>query len=424
MLDILIKNATYFDEDFQLTTGDIAIKDGYFVTYDGQEAAQSVVASDKTWLPGLVDNHIHISQQFLQGQLLFQRPIVWQRINVPFEAALDEALVQLSTKAAVATMIKNGTTSFVDSGCPKALAMVEVLDELKIRGHIGYQTADLIPFETLKTTPKAAFDRNLELIKVLKDNPLIAPILGITTLPATTPALQENVLLYGKEQQVMTSCHMNEYESEILTTIVETGLRPYEYLEKIGAMHAKFLGPHSLFLSENEKTIIQENQSQVVHCPFSNSAKGIPETDALLARQIRTYLGTDGAGHGGLDMFREMRLFSAKMQLHAKAKGDYALVNTRDILKMATTSVEPLLGKIKVGYKADLISLDTNNLDYLSGKVDENTLIEIAKGGHVNDSIINGDCVMRDRELLTIDEDRLKADLQAYQKQVKTAVTV
>lgn len=415
MLDIRLKNVHYFDSEFELQQGDLAIQDGFFVADEGQPAQQTV-HSDKVWLPGLVDNHIHISQQLLQGQLLFEKPIVWQRINVPFEAALDEATLQLSAKTAAAMMIKNGVTSFVDAGCPKANAIVETLQAIKIRGHIGYQTADLIPFELLKTTPKAAFERNLELIDLLKDDLLLNPVLGITTLPATTRALQENVLVYGQEQHLLTSCHMNEYESEILDTIVKEGLRPYEYLAKIGALHRRFIGPHSLFLSEREKDLIQINDSQIVHCPFSNSAKGIPETESLLNHQIRTYLGTDGAGHGGLDMFREIRLFSALMQLAAKAKGDYALVDATAILKMATHSVDTKLGAIKTGFKADMISIDVDQLDYFSGNINRNTLVEVTKGSHVNDTMVNGTFLMRDKTLLTIDEEKLTSDLKTYQK--------
>ncbi|MDM8213919.1 amidohydrolase family protein [Enterococcus hirae] len=416
MLDILLKNAHYLDENFELQQNDLAIKDGRFVPFTGQ-SAKTTICSDKVWLPGLVDNHIHISQQFLQGKLLFEKPIVWQRINVPFEASLTKDLVKLSAKTAAAVMIKNGTTSFIDSGCPLAIEMIDTLSAIKMRGAIGYQTTDLIPFDTLRTTPEEAFARNLELIDALKENELLSPILGITTLPAATKELQESVLVYGKEQHLLTSCHMNEYESEILNVIEKENLRPYEYLEKLGALHDKFIGPHSLFLSENEKQLIQDNDTKVVHCPYSNSAKGIPETDALLYRHIGTYLGTDGAGHGGLDIFREMRLFSALMQLYSKSKGDYALVNAKEILSMATHSVDPDLGAIKVGKKADLISLDTSNLDYLSGGINANTMVEIAKGSHVNDSIIGGHFVMKDRELLTIDETQLKAQLKEYKSE-------
>lgn len=416
MLDILLKNAHYLDENFELQQNDLAIKDGRFVPFTGQ-SAKITICSDKVWLPGLVDNHIHISQQFLQGKLLFEKPIVWQRINVPFEASLTKDLVKLSAKTAAAVMIKNGTTSFIDSGCPLAIEMIDTLSAIKMRGAIGYQTTDLIPFDTLRTTPEEAFARNLELIDALKENELLSPILGITTLPAATKELQESVLVYGKEQHLLTSCHMNEYESEILNVIEKENLRPYEYLEKLGALHDKFIGPHSLFLSENEKQLIQDNDTKVVHCPYSNSAKGIPETDALLYRHIGTYLGTDGAGHGGLDIFREMRLFSALMQLYSKSKGDYALVNAKEILSMATHSVDPDLGAIKVGKKADLISLDTSNLDYLSGGINANTMVEIAKGSHVNDSIIGGHFVMKDRELLTIDETQLKAQLKEYKSE-------
>ncbi|WP_367569443.1 amidohydrolase family protein [Lacrimispora sp.] len=407
MIDLLIKDAKYLDEKFNVQRGDIAIHKGYYVEYGGEEA-KCTVTSDRLWMPGLSDNHIHISQQFLQGKLLFEKPIVWKRINVPFEASLDEEMVKLSTLAAAANMIKNGVTSFVDSGCPKAISMAEVLTEVKVRGSIGYQTTDMTPFETLRTNVKEAVERNDELAESLKGNELINPIFGVTNLVASTRELQEAVLLEGKKRGFITSCHMNEYESEILTVIEKEGVRPFEYLDSMGALHDKFVGAHGLFLSENEKNLIKSYNSKIVHCPYSNSAKGIPETDSLLSRNISVFLGTDGAGHGGLDLFAEVRLFSAMVQLLAKAKGDYALVNSEDILRMAVGTVDEKLGKIKVGYKADLISLDVDDLRYLSGDICKNTIVEVTNGSMVKDSIINGEFVMKDRELLTIDEERLK----------------
>ena len=415
MIDILIKNAKYFDEDFNLVEGNIAIKNGYFVKYNNEEAKETIV-SNNVWMPGLVDNHIHISQQFLQGRLLFEKPIVWKRINVPYEASLEKDMVKLSSLTASATMIKNGTTSFTDSGCPKAIDMVDVLRDIKIRGNIGYQTTDRTPFEKLKTNVAEAVERNNILDEKLKDDDLIKPVFGITNIVATSRELQEAVLLEGKRRNIITSCHMNEYESEILTVIENEGVRPFEYLEKIGALHEKFIGAHGIFLSEKEKNTIEENKCEIVHCPYSNSAKGIPETDTLINRNIKVHLGTDGAGHGGLDIFAEIRLFSAYIQLISKAKGDYALLNSKDILKIATSSIDKKLGKIKAGYKADLISLNIEDLNFLSGDINANTIVEIAKGTFVENSIINGNTVMKNRELITIDEEKLKYELRNIKK--------
>lgn len=412
MIDLLIKDARYLDERFNVQKGVIAIHKGHYVEYHGEEA-KCTVTSDKLWMPGLADNHVHISQQFLQGKLLFEKPIVWKRINVPFEASLNEEMVKLSVLAASANMIKNGVTSFIDSGCPKAISMIEVLNEVKIRGSIGYQTTDMTPYDTLRTNVKEAVARNEELAENLKGNELIKPVFGITNLVASTRELQEAVLLEGKKRGFITSCHMNEYESEILAVIEKEGVRPFEYLDNMDALHDKFIGAHGLFLSEKEKDLIKNHKLKIVHCPYSNSAKGIPETDSLLSRNISVFLGTDGAGHGGLDLFAEVRLFSAMVQLLSKAKGDYALVDSEDILRMATGTADEKLGKIKPGYKADLISLDVENLRYLSGDISKNTIIEVTNGSMVNDSIINGEFVMKDRELLTIDEERLKDTLHS-----------
>ena len=76
-----------------------------------------------------------------------------------------------------------------------------------------------------------------------------------------------------------------------------------------------FLGAHSLLLSENEKEILEKRGIKVCHCPFSNCGKAAPHTPELLKKGITAALGTDGAAHGGLSLFNEMKIFRSVMNL-------------------------------------------------------------------------------------------------------------
>ncbi len=63
-------------------------------------------------------------------------------------------------------------------------------------------------------------------------------------------------------------------------------------------------------LSENEMEVIKTNNSKVVHCPISNSGKGVPKTPSLLHKGIDVGLGTDGAGHSGLSLIDQMKVLN------------------------------------------------------------------------------------------------------------------
>lgn len=137
--DILIKNARVLMPDMSVAENrTIAIKDSRIIGIaegDGDYEAGTVIDdSGLLWMPGLTDGHLHTSQQFLKGSLLDEKPVIWKRINVPFEASLTEETMALSARLAAAEMIKNGTTSFVDAGGPHIEAAAEEYIKAGIRG--------------------------------------------------------------------------------------------------------------------------------------------------------------------------------------------------------------------------------------------------------------------------------------------------
>ena len=133
--DILIKNASVLMPDMSIAKNqtiaiygsrilEIADTDNSDQTISGQ--AETVIDDPHLlWMPGLTDGHLHTSQQFLRGSLLDEKPVIWKRINVPFEASLTEETMALSARLSGAEMIKSGTTSFVDAGGPHIEAAAE-----------------------------------------------------------------------------------------------------------------------------------------------------------------------------------------------------------------------------------------------------------------------------------------------------------
>ena len=108
---------------------------------------------------------------------------------------------------------------------------------------------------------------------------------------------------------------MNEYPNEINFFLQRFGMRPIEYLEKLGVLDERFLAAHCILLSENEKDLLKKYNVKTCHCPFSNCGKGIPDTPALFQRGITVGLGTDGAAHGGLRLWNEMKIFRSVMNV-------------------------------------------------------------------------------------------------------------
>ena len=429
--DILIKNASVLMPDMSIAKNQtIAISGSRILEIaDTDNSDQTISCQAETviddphllWMPGLTDGHLHTSQQFLRGSLLDEKPVIWKRINVPFEASLTEETMALSARLSGAEMIKCGTTSFVDAGGPHIEAAAEEYLKMGMRGALTWQTTDgaNVP-DGLRIDTREALPR---LEKFHREyHGLLKVYYSVTSLMACTEDLFYTIFLAAKEQNVTAECHMNEYASEVLDFIERYGERPFLYLDRIGALSPQFVAAHCIMLSESEIQIVQDRGIKVVHCPFSNCGKGVPQTPRLLAAGIPVAFGSDGAGHGGLDLFREMRAFRCIMNVAwGITTGNPEIMPARTLLAMALEGgaqalMNSSLGSVRRGNLADLIAIDLDQPHLTPTGSIVNTLIESASGADVKHSIINGKLVMKDRKLLTIDEEKVVSEANQAMK--------
>lgn len=423
--DILIKNGRVLKPDMTIASNQfIAIRDSEIVETgsregvykEGRYRAKTVIDdSHILWMPGLTDAHVHTSQQFLKGSLLDEKPVIWKRINVPFEASLTEETMALSARLAGAEMIKNGTTSFVDAGGPHVEAAAEEYLKMGLRGALTWQTTDgaRVP-DSLRVETTEGLPRLERLYRNYHGKGgLVQVYYSVTSLTACTKELFESILLAAKEKGIAAECHMNEYTSEIMDFMERYQVRPFEYLEQIGALTERFVAAHCIMLSEEEIGIMEKHKVRAVHCPFSNCGKGVPQTPRLLGAGIPVAFGSDGAGHGGLDLFREMRTFRCVMNTtHGIATGNPQIMPAKTLLSMAVDGgakalMTENLGRIEAGCLADLIGINLDQPHLMGTGSLINSLVESVSGADVCHSVIHGKLVMKNRELLTVDEEKL-----------------
>ena len=428
--DLLLTNARYLSPDLTVVSGKaIAVKDGRVLDIVDQDTsayqAETVLSgSHLLWMPGLVDGHLHTSQQLLRGRLLDEKPVIWKRVNVPFESRLDEESSRLSACLAAMEMISCGTTGFVDAGGKYPEIYAEVYQEAGLRGRLSVMTNDN-PFcpESLRAPSVPAAVERLRAMKGALSG-LLKPIYSVTTPTAVSEELLRAVLEAAAADGVPVETHMNEYASEVTDFIERYGKRPFVWLEEEGLLQAPMTAPHCIFLSQEEIEIMARRRVRVAHCPFSNCGKGVPPTPQLLAAGVPVGLGTDGSAHGGLDLFREMRLFRGVMNVtRGVGTADSSIMPAETLLAMAARGggaalMEPGLGVIEKGAPADLIALDTGAPHLWPTQNLVHTLVESASGADVRHSIVNGRLLMRDRELLTIDRERVRREAERlFEKQ-------
>lgn len=422
--DILIQSAAYLDREIQLRTAEcLAIRDGRIVHIgpsEGWQGAETLDGSDHIWTPGLVDGHTHTSQQLLRGRLLDEKPVIWKRINVPFEAGLNEETSELSASLAALEMIRSGTTGFVDAGGKYVNSFAKIYRQAGLRGRLSCMTNDNpgMP-DALRVMPEEGLERQIALHESLGDG-LLQAVFSVTALTAASETLIKKIFTYANERSIPTEVHMNEYASEVYDFIEKYGARPLEWMEREGLLGERFTAAHCIFLSPREIEIVLRHNVHVIHCPFSNCGKGIPATPELLYRGASVGFGTDGSAHGGLDLFREMRLFRGVMNAHHGIQtADPQVMPAEALLKMATQGGASALGVdglgvVEVGAPADLIAINMDAPHLTPTWNQVHTLVESACGGDVDHMIVNGKMIMKDRVVLTLDEREILAQARKW----------
>ncbi|MEG0371445.1 MAG: amidohydrolase family protein [Clostridium sp.] len=421
--NILIKNATILNGDFEIERDKtLVINNGVIEKIlnsdEGYTSENIIDRKGFLWMPGLTDGHMHTAQQMLRGRILDELPMIWTRIMVPFESSLTREDINLSAHLSSIEMIKKGTTSFIDAGGPFIDEAAKVYIDSGLRGGVTYSTMD---DKGVPPTMRNDVDECILNLNRLYDefngagNGRIKVYYSLRSLISCSQELIEGVFNEANLRGAAIQAHMNEYPNEVNFFLEKYKLRPLEYLNSLGVLSDRFLSAHSIMLSQNEMDIIKDNKVKVVHCPFSNCGKGIPDTPALLQKGVSVGLGSDGTAHGGMDIFQEMKVFRSIMNLYYGTKSSSPnIMSAKDILSIATKGgasalmEEGSLGEIREGYKADLVALDLNESHLYPTNNIVNTIVESVSGSDVKHMIVNGKLIMKDREILTIDEEKVR----------------
>ena len=430
--DLLLMNVDFLDENWERVRGrDIVIRDGVILEIrkhgDSEtvyEANETVDGGEMLYLPGFIDSHMHTGQQLLRGRVLDAMPMIWKRIMLPFESTLNEEKMRLSAELAALDMIRSGTCGFIDAGSYFMDKAAEVYETSGLRGALSVSTMDEegLP-ASIAMTAEEAIEKTDILFERFHGKGNLKVFYSLRSLISCSEDLIERAAIRAREKGTTLQAHMNEYPGEITPFLSRFQKRPYEFLDAKGILGPWFLGAHSLLLSEEEKDLMCDRQVRICHCPFSNCGKAVPETPSLLRRQIPVGIGTDGAAHGGLSLWNEMRIFRSVMNVTCGVPlAEPAIMPAKTILDMVTKGGAACLGEetgtVAVGKRADLIGIDLDAPHLWIHGVISNTLVESVSAEDVKNVIVGGRMLMKNREILTLDEEKIRREARAFTKGV------
>ena len=411
---ILIKNAIILDPEKDINAKkDLLIKDDLIYKIDEeivQDNVDKVIdAKDKILLPGFVNTHTHLSMALFRGLADDLSLDEWLNDNIwPMEANLNEYYCYIGALLGAVELIKSGTTTFSDMYFYME-DVAKAVEESGIRAVLSYGMIDFGDEEKRK----AEIEKNMNLFKNCHNTAdgRIKVFFGPHSPYTASEELLKEVRKLADENNIKIHIHVSETQKEIDDVSAEKGLRPFEYLDSIGFLGPDVLCAHCVWLSDEEIEIIKKHDVKISHNPCSNMklASGIAPVKKLLDNDICVAIGTDGASsNNNLDIIEELKTASLLQKVSTL---DPEALNSDEALAMGTIEgakalgLDDEIGTIEVGKKADLILIDTNNANMIpdSSKLSSN-VIYAANGFNVDTTICNGQILMENRQLTTLDE--------------------
>lgn len=415
--------------------GAVAIEDGVILAVDTAaainaeyRASQTLPGERRIVIPGLINGHSHAAMTLLRGVADDLALMDWLN-NYIFPAEVefvDPEFVRIGTELACWEMIRGGTTTFVDMYYfPDTIA--EVVERCGMRALISTTVID-------QRSPDAesaadSLDKGGSYIERWKNrHPRITPIYGPHanyTLDAEQLAATRRAAL---EHDVPISIHLSESPFEVQYSQDTYGKTSIEMLDDIGFFEGPTIAAHVVWPTDTEIPILVERRVGVIHNPTSNMkiASGIAPVARMLEAGVLVGIGTDGAAsNNDLDLWEEMRLAAFLQKVDSM---DPEQLPAMTVLTMATRGgaeaigLGDSIGVLEAGKRADLIQVAFDDVHHVPTYDVVSHLVYVTDEQDVVNVIVDGQLLMHDRKILTIDTESVRREAEALAAEIRRSL--
>ena len=408
---------------------------GYVIIEDDRTAAvcsgeapagayDEVIDCDgKIVMPAFVNTHVHTSQQLGRGLGDDVNLLTWLHDRIwPYESNMTADDSYVSTLLCCAEQIKAGCTLFAEPGGQFVSGMARGVTEAGIRGKLANSIMDCgegLPKNWVRSTDEE-IARTVEDIKNFHNTAdgRVQVWFGLRTIFNNT----DELILRSKEEAdkygVGVHMHVAEVRDEVEYLKAKIGVQTVTHLNDLGVLDKNFLAVHTVWLTNDEVLMFKQHDVKVSHNPAAAMrVLGFAKVPRMLREGICVTIGTDGApSNNRMDIVDEMWLTSL---IHKGWRLEPDVVKAEEILAMATIKgaealmEEKNLGSLTEGKKADLIVINPRSAGMLPLHDTVANLVTSMHSDNVESTMCDGKWLMRERKLLTIDEDALYAEAQS-----------
>jgi len=414
-MDLLVENGAVYAGG-EVIDADVGVRDGRIAEVGDVGGADRVLdASGCLVLPGLVNAHTHASMTLLRGYADDLPLQTWLEDHIwPVEAHLTADDVRLGAELAAVEMVRSGTTAFADMYF-RMDEVADVVDRSGLRASLGY---GMITVDENDEGAREEVDRAVGFVREHdgagdgRVQTMLCPHAPYTCDDETLSEAAEA----ARDEGVVLHTHLSETAGEVEDCLGAHDRRPPEYLDSLGVFEGDAYVAHGVHLDEDDVELLAHRGVGVAHCPSANMklASGTAPVAGLLGAGVTVGIGTDGpASNNTLDMLKETR----HAALVAKNReGDASAVPARAALEAATRGGARLLdtgaGVIEEGRPADLAVVDLE-APHLAPRHDlVSHAVYAARGSDVVHTVVDGNVLMEDGVVETLDADRIVAEAE------------
>lgn len=429
-VDLIIENGTVLTMNASYDVfegGVVVIDDGIIVEVGPAEVAgkyraeKNLDVGHDIVLPGLVNAHTHASMTLFRslGEDINDRVF---KYFFPLEAEfVSPEMVRVGARLANTELVRGGVTTYADMYYFED-EVAKTVDEIGLRAILG-QT--IMNFKSPDSeTAESAIERAIEFIEKYRGHARITAAFAPHGPHTNTSEILVRVTDLAEKLDAPILMHLAETAREEQTILERSGLSPIQYLASIGALSKKLVGAHVINANEADIALLREFDVGVSHNISANikAAKGVAPVSEMLEAGVRVGLGTDGPMSGNsISTFDELGLVA---KVHKQTLQDHTAMPSIQVVELATMGgaralhMEDKIGSLEAGKLADVIVVETSSPNMIPVHDPYAILVYSAYAMNVRHTVVGGDVLMEDRELLTVDEDAIRQEARDYAKRI------
>ncbi|XP_026377293.1 uncharacterized protein LOC113271613 isoform X2 [Papaver somniferum] len=389
----------------------------------GHDDVEIINLNGKILIPGLINTHVHTSQQLGRGIADDVDLMTWLHKRIwPYESNMTEEDSYISTLLCGIELIHSGVTCFAEAGGQHVSGMARAVELLGLRACLVQSTMDSgegLPEKWGVQSTDYCIQSQKELYAKHHNTAdgRIKMWFGIRQIMNATDKLLFETRDAAKELNTGIHMHVAEiaYENEFVTKTREVDHGTVTYLEKIELLQPNLLAAHSVWVNDTEIGFLSKAGVKVSHCPAAAMRMlGFAPVKEMLDAGICVSLGTDGApSNNRMSIVDEMYLASLinkGRETYLKGTTDPTALPAETVLKMATINGaksvlwDNEIGSLEVSKKADMVIVDPFSWSMLPVHDCISSLVYSFRTENIEAVMCNGQWIMKDRKIVNIDE--------------------